>query len=58
MLTPAEHYNTAQALTDEADQARAAGRLAQAGGLIQLANLHANMALAGSLIAQEVDRAA
>ena len=58
MLTPAEHYNTAQALTDEADQARAAGRLAQAANLIQLANLHATMALAGALIAQEVDRAA
>jgi len=57
MLTPAEHYKTAQALTEEADQARAAGRLAQAGNLIQLANLHATMALAGALISQEVDRA-
>ncbi|MBF4578918.1 hypothetical protein [Frigoribacterium sp. VKM Ac-2530] len=53
MLTPKEHYNTANALVPQIVQLRTSGRLAQADDLIALATLHANLALAGTLIHQD-----
>jgi len=52
-LSPQEHYNTANNLVPQIVQLRTAGRLAQADDIIALANLHATLALAGTLIHQD-----